>query len=308
MFDTSENFFKPIPFIADGASAPLLDKEQFPFLYNSGGKLEQLAQPKGRLITMSPEEPGLEMGQRYSGIRHWPKEIVSPYGNYQITEFDFGVQEVRYASLPANARNAQAFGMTLLHPGECVRFQYDQLVMSDYTYGKWAGYQSPYIGAARELELLTINPTDLEFHDFPHVFVSRDDVPLVISVARWRVYVNEISLADLWIAPGDAIVLPPKLMPPPPEAGMPEEYARRLVVDMHGNRNSAQACRFVEGKPALATTTVLANSTRMSEPEYAPRYHEEKHATLHVKLPFYQLEQADQLATVQAMPAGEMSK
>jgi len=35
----------------------------------------------------------------------------------------------------------------------------------------------------------------------------------VISVARWRPYVREIALADLWIAPGDAVILPPRRFP-----------------------------------------------------------------------------------------------
>ena len=155
--------------------------------------------------------------------------------------------------------------------------------MSDFLYGKWAGHQSPYLGKGRGRELLTINPTDLEYHNFPHVFFSHGKLPLVISVARWRPYVNEIALADLWIAPGDAIVLPPKVAPVPPN-GSCDEDPRRLILDMHGNRNSALACwssSSAAGDSALLTTTILANEAAMMADATKPHYHEEKNPSMH---------------------------
>ncbi|RJF97064.1 hypothetical protein D3870_20650 [Noviherbaspirillum cavernae] len=277
--------FTPIVFIEDGEPAPLRDPAAFPFLYNEHGKGVQLAQQRGTLIQIAPDNPDLDVGTRYVDIQDSPSTITPDAGDpYEITLFDFGVEEVHYAPLPATRENAQAFGMTLLRNGECVRFPFQNLVMTDYTYGKWAGYQSPYLGPGRSRELLTINPTDLEYHNFPHVFFSRDALPLVVSVARWRPYVRQIALADLWIAPGDAILLPPKVKPAPPPRCAPHDEARRIILDLHGNRNSALACRFQEGRPALSTTTILANAATMTARATMPHYHEEKSATRHVRL------------------------
>ncbi|MFJ3047783.1 hypothetical protein ACIPEN_18300 [Herbaspirillum chlorophenolicum] len=274
--------FDPVLFIADGASAPLQDTKAFPYMVNDNGHGRQSKVPQGRLIELAPDDPALERGVTYRNITHWQRQITpKDYPAYTITEFDFGVSEVRYEPLPATPENAQAFGATLLRNGECIRFVYDGLVMSDYTYGKWAGYESPYLGDGRSRELLTWNATDLEYHNFAHIFFSQGPQPLVITVARWRPYVDEISLADLWVAPGDALVLPPKIMPRAPTPQMSHEAKRRLVVDMHNNRNSAQACRRYNGPPSLKTTTVLADEKVMSAPSTRPHYHEEKRPTWH---------------------------
>ncbi len=104
--------------------------------------------------------------------------------------------------------------MTLLGNGECLRFEYDQLILGQYTYGKWAGHQSPYLGPARQRELLTYNPTDLEYHNFPHAFFSRyGRLPLGDQRRPLASAGQEIYLADLWLRPGDALVLPPKHYP-----------------------------------------------------------------------------------------------
>ena len=94
---------------------------------------------------------------------------------------------------------------------------------------------------------------------------------------------NEIALADLWIAPGDAIVLPPKVAPVPPN-GSCDEDPRRLILDMHGNRNSALACwssSSAAGDSALLTTTILANEAAMMADATKPHYHEEKNPSMH---------------------------
>ncbi len=273
---SNENFDPPI-FIEDG---PFIDLQpgEFPFLYNDHGHGRQLRQPVGHLISIEKDKPDLDLGIKYKGISHQAKTIPNDGHPYQITEFDFKVAEVHYEAITATRESVQAFGMTLLKRGECLRFEYEGMIMAQYTYGKWAGHQSPYIGQRRRRELLTYNPTDLEFHDFPHVFFSQDDRPLVISVARWRPYVNEISLADLWIAPGDAVVIPPKTRPAPPTEKLPDEMARRIIIDLHGNRNSALAC-WGSDKAALTTTTILGNEHTMQT--RAPNYHQELQPTRH---------------------------
>lgn len=214
--------FDPVAFISGSAPKALLDCQQYPYLHNENGRGWQLSSPDGTLIELSPDAPELDAGIRYEGIEHRQREVKRADGSaYAITEFDFHRHEVEYEALPATRVNAQAFGMTLLKNGECLPFDFPNLDMTEYCYGKWAGHQSPYLGPERMLELLSFNPTDLEYHNFPHVFFSNDALPLVISVARWRPYVGEIALADLWIAPGDALVLPPKVKPAMPPPGTP---------------------------------------------------------------------------------------
>ena len=278
--------FDPIFFTEYGEEEELKDSAIYPFLYNDHGCGRQLQKPEGTLIQIAPVNPDLDAGIRYTGISRTTRKVIPDEGaSYEITLFDFGTDEVVYQALPATAETAQAFGATLLRAGECVHFPYDGLVMADYCYGKWAGYASPYLGPGRSLELLTINPTDLEYHNFPHVFFSRNpDLPLVISVARWRPYAQEITLADLWIAPGDALLLPPKIMPERPPLDSSDEEKRRIVLDLHGNRNSALACRFVDGMPKLWTATILGNKEVMKSEATKPHYHEEKAPTKHSRL------------------------
>ncbi|KVN36016.1 hypothetical protein WJ63_01540 [Burkholderia pyrrocinia] len=276
-------YLDPVLFIADGEAYPL-DCEQFPYLYNHQGRCEQYAQPRGTEIAPAPDDPLLDMGARYTGIGWREKRIPTHDGGYPIKEFDFHAERVEYQPLWATQATAQAFGMTLLRAGECIRFEYDGLVCGQYTYGQWAGHQSPYLELGRRRELLTYNPTDLEYHDFPHVFFSRHrSVPLVISVARWRPYVHEISLADLWLAPGDALVLPPQRFPEPLPAGASQHDARRAVVNLHGNRNSALACRLQGGESALLTETILGNADVMQGATTRPHYHEEQTPTRHTQ-------------------------
>lgn len=172
----------PVLFIADGASAPLLDTGKFPYMVNDNGRGRQSEAACGRLVELAPDAPELERGATYRDIAHWRRQVTSPgYAPYEITEFDFRTPEVRYEALPATPENAQAFGATLLRNGECIRFPYDGLVMSDYTYGKWAGHESPYLGGGRSRELLAWNATDLEYHDFAHIFFSQGPLPLATT-------------------------------------------------------------------------------------------------------------------------------
>lgn len=277
------SYLDPVLFIAEGDAYPL-DCARFPYLYNNQGRCEQYAQPRGTEIALAPDDSLQDMGTRYTGISWREKRIPTRDGGYLIKAFDFGAELVEYRPLRATQATAQAFGMTLLRAGECIRFEYDRLVCGQYTYGQWAGHQSPYLEPGRRRELLTYNPTDLEYHDFPHVFFSRHrSVPLVISVARWRPYAHEISLADLWLAPGDALVLPPQRFPEPLPAGASKHDARRAVVNLHGNRNSALACRLLGGEHALLTETILGNADVMQGATTRPYYHEEQTPTRHTQ-------------------------
>jgi len=277
--------FDQVLFIEDGKEKDLLDPAVYPFLYNNHGEGRQLQQPQGTRTDMAPIDPSLQAGVSYANIGRRTRTVTPDEGvPYQIEQFDFHAHEVHYEPLWATEDSARAFGATLLRDGHYIEFPYSGLVMADYTYGIWAGYQSPYLGHGRGRELLPINSTDFEYHNFPHVFFSRDpNVPLVISVARWRPYADEIALADLWVAPGDALLLPPKRMPPAP---LPGQDPRSIVLDMHGNRNSAHACRYIDGKQQIRTTTILGNAATMSAPDTRPHYHEETAPTVHGRLLF----------------------
>ncbi|HEV7240164.1 MAG TPA: hypothetical protein VGQ36_13070 [Thermoanaerobaculia bacterium] len=260
------SYFKDVPFIVDGESDPVPDTTAF--LFNRNGQAVFLPEPSGTQILVNPDDPGLSRGQYYGGVTFTEKPMdQGTQWAYTLIEFDFHTAPtpVIYQPLWADAdkRNCQAFGATLVRDGECIAFQYKGLIDSPARYGLFAGYQSPYIGKDRERELLAVNATDLEYHDFPHVFSSMDTEPLVVSVARWRPSRREILLADLWIRPTDLLYLTPKKYS--------DEY-----VDMHGDRNSAFACWGVQDKPSLMTRTAL-------DPNIRPQYHEEKTHTIHTR-------------------------
>lgn len=255
------SFFDPVLFAIDGDEVPL-DTAASPYLFNYQGHTYNVREPQGTLIELSPERPDVSMGRRYEAI-----EIGT--GPYDAIEFDFRADPVTYEPLWATKETAQAFGMTLLQSGESIRFVYSELVKAQYTYSVFAGHQSPYLGSSRSRELLSVNATDLEYHGFAHVFQSQDQFPLVISVGRWRQEKQSIWLADLWVRPGDCLVVPPKTFSP--------QY-----VDMHNNRNSAFACWGALDKNSLVTETILGNAEAFSDPATKPHYHEEKHPTVHL--------------------------
>ena len=51
--------------------------------------------------------------------------------------------------------------------------------------------------------------------------------------------------------------------------------------NLHGNRNSALACWFVDDQSVIRTETFLANAEVMAAAATKPHYHEEKAATRH---------------------------
>jgi hypothetical protein len=261
--------FDSVLFILDGTQIPI--PEDCRFVYNNDGQTEYLKDPKGTLIQITPEDPTLSCGQHYSGI-DCTEKIIDPgtAWEYTLTELDFHADPVVYEPMWADRLTCQAFGITLLQPGQCLPFSEPGMVRSRYTYGVFAGYQSPYLGSARGRELLSVNATDLEYHAFAHIFSSQDTEPLVTSVARWRPEKREIHLADLWVRVGDCLYIPPK-------------HYSETYTDMHGNRNSAFACWGNTEKSSLVTETTLGNDAVFSAPETKPHYHEEKRQTVHTR-------------------------
>ena len=158
----------------------------------------------------------------------------------------FAEASVVYEPMRATREAAAAFGMTLVEPGQCVPLgaKGPGFAAAQYEYGVFAGHQSPYLGTGNRL--LSIVCTDLEHHDFPHVFASIDTLPLVISVGRFLPEERLLFLADLWVRPGDALYVSPK--PDVPHA---------RCIDLHNNRNAARACWGDIGRDTLRTHTFL---------------------------------------------------
>ena len=65
---------------------------------------------------------------------------------------------------------AAAFGITLVEKGQTVALSNPVAKLSqvEYEYSGYAGHWSPYQGTGNRL--LTMVCTDLEHHDFPHIF------------------------------------------------------------------------------------------------------------------------------------------
>lgn len=274
MADDNDNF-KPVLFIGEDPNPVPIDANAR-YVFNRDGHTEHTVEPQSNPIPMTPEDPVLSLGHRYANIT-WQDRTINPgqQWEYVLKEFDFHTapHPVVYDPMWATTFTCQAFGITLLKPGQSVYFHYEKLVRGKYTYGAFAGYQSPYIGNSRQL--LTVNATDLEYHAFPHIFSSQDaTIPLVISVARWRPRAREIYLADLWVKPGDCLIIPPKFC---------KDDSDCDSIDMHGNRNSAFACWGVEGRYDLATETTLGNDELFDGALTKPHYHSEKSATVHTR-------------------------
>ncbi|WP_111894854.1 hypothetical protein [Acinetobacter sp. MB5] len=163
------------------------------------------------------------------------------------TQLGFAANQVEYEALWATREIAAAFGILLVEQGQAVKISspVETLSQIEYEYGVFAGHWSPYQGTGNQL--LSVVCTDLEHHNFPHVFASTDpDLPLVISVGRYWPKLGKIRLADLWVPQGSALYIPPKL-----------EIADQDYMDLHNNRNSAHACWGNIHKNSLQTHTLL---------------------------------------------------
>ena len=224
-----------------------VDISKTPYFYNDDGKPTYVeAPPKGvKPLEPSVTNPAIAMGSEYVvsevlGIKKTP-----PYGIE--TELGFVANEVVYEPLWATPAVVAAFGITLVERGQAVRVSSPVAKLSqiEYEYGAFAGHWSPY--QEKSNKLITFVITDLEHHDFPHVFASTDPrLPLVISVGRYWPSLHKIRLADLWVPRGSALYIPPKPATPGLEC-----------VDLHNNRNSARACWGRLEQSTLMTETLL---------------------------------------------------
>ena len=225
-----------------------VDTAQTPFFYNDGGMPVYLEQPPEGLAPLTPAatDPALAVGSEYLVADVLGVKPTPPYG--VETQLGFAAQEVVFAPLWATRSIAAAFGMTLVEPGQVVKIEspVTELQQVEYEYGVFAGHWSPYQGTGDAL--LSVVCTDLEHHDFPHVFASTDPTqPLVISVGRYWPALGKIRLADLWVPRGSALYVPPKPASSDPAA----------VVDLHNNRNSARACWGDIRQNSIKTHTLL---------------------------------------------------
>lgn len=228
-------------------SEEAVDLARTPYFHNDRGKPRYTKAPprNARLIEAAPTDPRVAMGNPYvvsqvKGVKKTP-----PYGIE--TQLGFVAEQVVYAPMWATRDVAAAFGITLVEPGEAVRLESPVLKLSQiqYEYGVFAGHWSPYQGTGNRL--LSVVCTDLEHHDFPHVFASVDPhLPLVTSVGRYWPRLGKICLADLWVPRGSALYIPPK----PADADAE-------CIDLHNNRNSARACWGSLGQDSLLTDTLL---------------------------------------------------
>lgn len=233
-------------FEADLASMDV-DITATPFFYNNQGTPNYLAQlpPCVTPLTPAPTDPTLAAGYEYTVPEEIGFKKTPPYG--EETQLAFDGNDIAYEPLWATRDVAAAFGITLVEPGQAIALAspVQKLQQVQYEYGVFAGHWSPYQNTGNRL--LTVVCTDLEHHDFPHVFVSTDPaLPLVISVGRYWPQQRRIRLADLWVPQGSALYIPPK----PALLGAP-------CIDLHNNRNSARACWGHLDKSSLSTHTLL---------------------------------------------------
>ncbi|OTG80458.1 hypothetical protein B9T33_08485 [Acinetobacter sp. ANC 5054] len=244
-------------------NAPLFDRElaeitvdieQTPFFLNDHGHPKYLASLGAgiHLITESATNAKVMMGNAYEV----PSEISTKYTKWgEQTELEFEGQYFEFMPLVATKETAAAFGITLVQTGEAIQIHSNQKVLSEihYEYGMMAGHCFAYLdGGKPDCSGKTLFPfvaTDLEHHDFPHIFSStdQDQLPLVISVGRYFPNLGKIYLADLWVNPGDVLYIPAK-----------PKYSNPEFIDLHNNRNAALACwRGDSNKSTLTTHSLL---------------------------------------------------
>lgn len=244
-------------------NAPLFDRElteiavnieQTPFFLNDRGDPTYLASLGAgiHLITESATNAKMTMGNVYAV----PSEISTKITNWgEQTELEFEGQHFEFMPLMASKENAAAFGITLVQAGEAIQIYSNQKRLSEihYEYGMMAGHCFAYIdGGKPDCSGKTLFPfvaTDLEHHDFPHIFsaTDQDQLPLVISVGRYFPNLGKIYLADLWVNPGDVLYIPAK-----------PKYSNPEFIDLHNNRNAALACwRGDSNKSTLTTHSLL---------------------------------------------------
>ena len=240
----------------DYFDAPIFIKEdhgrainvsQTPFFYNDQGNPAYVDHlPQGVTpLTPAQSDPKVARGREYAvtgviGVKQTP-----PYG--VETQLGFRGEEIMFEPMWATREAAAAFGITLVEQGQGIRLSSPTMELSqiEYEYGVFAGHWSPYQNIGNTL--LTIVCTDLEHHDFPHIFASTDlEFPLVVSVGRYWPKLDKIRLADLWVPRGSALYIPP----------MPALLGSECI-DLHNNRNSARACWGNIDHNSVVTHTLL---------------------------------------------------
>jgi hypothetical protein len=226
-----------------------VDITKTPFCYIKSGRPNYAKKlPKDvKLLETAPTDPAVGMGREYvvpevTGVKKMP-----PWGIETELGFIANENQVVYEPMWATPAVAAAFGITLVGEGQAVRLSCPVANLSqvEYEYGVFAGHWSPY--QEKGSRLISFVITDLEHHDFPHIFASTDPkLPLVISVGRYWPKLSKIRLADLWVPRGSALYIPPKPAVPGQEC-----------VDLHNNRNSARACWGKLDQNTVLTHTLL---------------------------------------------------
>jgi hypothetical protein len=234
------------PVLENELQTRAVDVSQTPYFFNDGGVARYLTQlPSGLFpLTPAPRDPQLARGYEYPV----PRVIASSQSQYGVTnELDIVGQQIAFEPMWATRENAAAFGITLVEPGQAVRLEspVNGLCHAIYQYGVFAGHWSPYQNTGQTM--LSVVCTDLEHHDFPHIFLSADlNLPLVTSVGRYWPGKGVIRVADLWVPQGHALYIP----------AMPAELGQECI-DLHNNRNSAYACWGEISQNSILTQTLL---------------------------------------------------
>ncbi|MDR3413561.1 MAG: hypothetical protein P4L87_21830 [Formivibrio sp.] len=226
-----------------------IDTVKTPFFYNDDGVPTYVSELPADITPLTPAttNPAMAIGNEYVVAKVLGVKPTLPYGIE--TQLGFAAQEVEFEPLWATREIAAAFGITLVEAGQAVMLSSPvvELQQIEYEYGVFAGHWSPYQETGNTL--LSVVCTDLEHHNFPHVFASTDPTqPLVISVGRYWPKLGKIRLADLWVPRGSALYIPPK-----PASNSLE------CIDLHNNRNSAQACWGNIRQNSIVTHTLLQN-------------------------------------------------
>lgn len=218
-----------------------------PYYYNQDGTPSYHTElPAGaQILTVAETDPNVALGHPHIVDAVIGVKDNLPYGTE--TQLSFIADEVVYEPMWATPDVAAAFGITLVKPGQAVHLASPVAALSQvqYEYGVFAGHWSPYQNTGNKL--LTVVCTDLEHHDFPHIFASTDPrFPLVISVGRYWPKLSKICLADLWVPRGSALYIPPK-----------PAFYDPACIDLHNNRNSARACWGNIEHETVMTNTLL---------------------------------------------------
>ena len=174
------------PLFIKEISESAVDIARTPFFFNDGGAPTFLDAPPAGATALTPAatDPAMAQGNEYAVAQVIGVKPNPPYG--LETQLGFAAEQVAFAPLWATRDIAAAFGITLVEPGQVVQVRSPvvHLQQIEYEYGVFAGHWSPYQGTGNSL--LSVVCTDLEHHDFPHVFASTDaSQPLVISVGRY---------------------------------------------------------------------------------------------------------------------------